>query len=62
MANRYMKRCSTPLIIREMQIKTTMICYLTPVKMIIIKKSKDDMCGKGTLMEFPQKMKNRTTI
>jgi hypothetical protein len=47
MAEKHLKKCSTSLIIKEMQIKTTLRFHLTKIRMAKIKNSSDSTCWQG---------------
>jgi hypothetical protein len=47
MAEKQLKKCSTSLVIRELQIKTTLGFHITPVRMAKIKSSGDSRCWCG---------------
>lgn len=55
MANKHMKRCSISLVVRKMQIKTTMSCHFTPTRMAVIKKADNTKwhqgCGEFELLD-----------
>jgi hypothetical protein len=52
MANKYMKKCSPSLALKEMQIKTTLRFHLTPVRVAIFK-NKTTNSGEGVVKQEP---------
>jgi hypothetical protein len=68
MTEKYLKKCSKSLVIRERQIKTTLRFHLTLIRMARIKTTGDNTCWtgcgeRGTLLhlEIPQKIGNKST-
>jgi hypothetical protein len=53
MAFKYIKKCSTYLVIKVMQIKTTLRFHLTPVRMAIIKSNNNTNAGENVVKQEP---------
>jgi len=67
MTEKHLKKCSKSLLIREMQIKTTLRFHLTPVRMAKIKNSGDSRCWqgcgeRGTLLHYSLHIKSESGI
>ena len=56
MANKHRKRCSISLIIREMQVKSTIRYHLTPIRMVLVKSlqtiNAEESREKGTILHY----------
>jgi hypothetical protein len=53
MASKYTKKCSTFLVVKEVQIKTTLRFQLTPVRMTITKSNNNKNAGKDVVIQEP---------